>query len=525
MLLRRRIRFGIWQKLMTTGLFLLVIASSIGLALGIVFGYAIRKLLASGQINSAESKAEKIITDAKAKGQEYLLKVKEKALAIIDEAKKEEGKRRREALDIQKRLEKREGVFDQKLIELQEKQQKLYDKVARVEDAKKEVQELHNKATEKLQTVANLTETQAREELLSRLAKDASDELISRKKKLERDNQEELEVKAREVLLPVIERMAGSVVAENATAIISIPNEEMKGRIIGKEGRNIKVIEQLTGAEIVIDETPDSITVSCFSPIRRQLAKRTLEKLISDGRIQPARIEETIDLVKKELALEIKKVGEDALYKLGLTGFDPKLVQIIGRLKFRTSYGQNILFHSIEVANISAMLAEELGADVTMAKKGGLLHDLGKAMDQDIQGTHTEIGYNIMKKFNLPEDLAYISIGHHEDRPRTLEALIVKVADAISGARPGARRDSYEQYVKRLEELEGIATSFKGVEKAYAIQAGREVRVFVKPEELDDYSCHELAKNVANQIESELQYPGEIKITVIREKRVIEYAK
>jgi ribonuclease Y len=255
------------------------------------------------------------------------------------------------------------------------------------------------------------------------------------------------------------------------------------------------------------------------------LAKRVLEKLISDGRIQPARIEDTVENIKKELAAEINKAGEEALYKLGVTGIDQKLIQVLGRLKFRTSYGQNMLLHSTEVASLSALLAEELGADTVIAKKGGLLHDIGKAVDQDVQGGHPEIGYNILKKFNIPEEICYIALGHHEDRPKTLEAIIVKIADAISGARPGARKDSYEQYVKRLGELEGIATSFSGVEKAYAIQAGREVRIFVRPEEIDDFKCHELAKNIANQIESELQYPGEIKVTVIREKRVIEYAK
>ena len=503
----------------------IIIPVSLGLFLGIIIGYALRKLLARGEVNSSEAKAEKILTEAKNKGQDYLVKVKEKALSIIDEAKREEEKRRHEITALQKRIEKREEVFDQKLLEFQDKQQKLYDKEGKLEETKKDLQKVKEGLKTKLEQIASLTKEEAKEELLKKVAKDSSDELISRKMKLEQENQEELEKKSREILMPVIERMAGSVVAESSTYSISIPNEEMKGRIIGKEGRNIKVIEQLTGAEIVIDDTPDSIMVSCFSPIRRQLAKRTLDKLISDGRIQPARIEETVESVKKELALEIKKAGEEALYKLGITGLDPKIVQVIGRLKFRTSYGQNILAHSIEVAQISTMLAEELDADVTMSKKGGLLHDIGKAMDQDIQGTHTEIGYNIMKKFGLPEDLAYISIGHHEDKPRTLEALIVKVADAISGARPGARRDSFEQYVKRLEELEGIATSFKGVEKSYAIQAGREVRVFVKPEEMDDYACHELAKNIANQIESELQYPGEIKVNVIREKRVVEYAK
>lgn len=510
---------------MKIALTLLLATAAIGGVVGLLIGYFLRKLIAKGQIGSAEIKAEKILTEAKNKGQEYLVKVKERALKIIDDSKKEEISRRKDIQNLQKRLEKREGHFDQKLLEFQDKQQKLIEKATRLEEVKKDIQKLRDQEMEKLQKISELTPEGAKKELLNLVARDSEEELISLRKKLEMQNSEELNKKAREVLLPVIERMAGSVVAESSTTNVTLPSDEMKGRIIGKEGRNIKVIEQLTGTEILIDETPETITISSFSPIRRQLAKRALDKLIADGRIQPARIEETIDNVKKELALEITKAGEDAMYKLGVAGLDQKLVQIVGRLKFRTSYGQNILLHSIEVANLSTMLAEELGADVTICKKGGLLHDIGKAMDQDIQGGHPEIGYNILKKFNVPEDIAYIALSHHEDKPKTIEALIVKVADAISGARPGARKDSFEQYIKRLEELEGIASSFKGVDKVYAIQAGREVRVFVKSDEIDDYSCHELAKNIANQIEKDLQYPGEIKVAVIREKRVIEYAK
>ena len=510
---------------MKTTIMLLLAAASMGGIVGLLIGYALRKLIARGQAGSAEIKAEKILTEAKNKGQEYLVKIKEKALKIIDDAKKEEGSRRREIQNIQKRLEKREGNFDQKLLEFQNKQHKLLEKVTRLEEVKKEIRKLREQEMEKLQEISNLSLEGAKKELMNLVAKDSEEELISRKQKLQKQTSEELEKEAREIILPIIERMAGSVVAETSTTDVTLPNDEMKGRIIGKEGRNIKAIEQLTGTEIIIDETPEMITVSSFSPIRRQLAKRALDKLIADGRIQPARIEDTVNDVKKELALEITKAGEDALYKLGITGLEPKLIQIVGRLKFRTSYGQNILLHSIEVANLSSMIAEELGADVTIAKKGGLLHDIGKAMDQDIQGGHPEIGYNILKKFNIPEDISCIALSHHEDRPKSLEALIVKVADAISSARPGARKDTFEQYIKRLEELEGIATSFTGVEKAYAIQAGREVRIFVKPDEIDDYSCHDLAKNIANQIESDLQYPGEIKVNVLREKRVIEYAK
>ena len=299
----------------------------------------------------------------------------------------------------------------------------------------------------------------------------------------------------------------------------------MKGRIIGREGRNIKTLENLLGVEIIVDDTPETIIVSCFSPVRRAVGKLVLEKLIADGRIHPGRIEDTIEEAKKEIALEIKKAGEDAAYEAGVAGLDPKLIQVLGRLKFRTSYGQNVLQHSIEVAHLSVLLAEELGADVNIARKGGLLHDIGKAVDHEVEGTHPEIGYNILKKFGLPEEVAKISIEHHEDHPTNLEGLISKVADAISGARPGARKDTYENYIQRLTELEDTAKAFEGVEKVYAIQAGREIRVFVEPEKVDDWNSQKLAREIANKIEQELKYPGEIRVNVIRETRMIEYAR
>jgi len=375
--------------------------------------------------------------------------------------------------------------------------------------------------------VAALTKDEAKAILMKEVEELAQEEFMSRLRKLERASSEELEAKSRNLLSLVIQRCAATHAVETTTTTVHLPNDEMKGRIIGKEGRNIKAIEQLTGTEIIVDDTPGAITVSGFSSIRRQVAKIALEKLIQDGRIQPTKIEEAVDNAKKDLALDIKKAGEDALYELGvpLTAFDPKLIQILGRLKYRTSYGQNQLRHSVEVATLAGMLAQELGADVTVCKRGGLLHDIGKAVDHDVQGAHPEIGYNIMKKFGLPEEICYQSLGHHEDKPQTLEAILVKAADAISGARPGARKESYELYIQRLEELEKTAMAFPGVEKVYAIQAGREVRVFVEPKIVDDFGALRLAKDIAQKIESELKYPGEIKVNVIRETRVIEYAR
>ena len=404
-------------------------------------------------------------------------------------------------------------------------QQKLYDKVNKVEEAKEKIQKIKEEQLAKLEKISNLTKDEAKDVLLKNVEAQMKDDLLSRIKKLESETTETLEEKARDLMASTMQRLVSNYTAEITTTVVDLPSDEMKGRIIGREGRNIKVIEQLTGTEIIVDDTPNVITISGFSPIRRHIAKKTLDRLILDGRIHPTKIEEAIEEAKKELAIDIKKSGEEAMYEVGITGFDPKLVQIIGRLKYRTSYGQNALKHSLEVAHLSALLAEELGADVTLAKKGGLLHDIGKAVDHEVQGTHPEIGRDIAKKFNLPQEIIDPIETHHDDRPRGLIAIIVKVADAISAARPGARHDTYERYIQRLEELENIASSFTGVDKSYAIQAGREVRVFVTPEEIDDLAAYNLARDIAQKIEQELKYPGEIKVNVIREMRVTEYAR
>jgi len=466
-----------------------------------------------------------MIQEAKAKQKEILLESNDKALKIIDDAKADIRVRQQDLQSSKLRFERREGLFDQKLIELESKKQELLDKAQRIDSLKQEIQKVKEDALAKLEKIAKLTKQEAKDVLLENVEKEVKDDIVQRIKKLTQQGSEELEKKGKALLSTVIERVAASHTAEITTTVVDLPSDEMKGRIIGREGRNIKAFEQLTGVEIIVDDTPQAITISGFSPIRRHVAKKALEKLVHDGRIHPGRIEETIEEAKKELALEIKKAGEDALYDVGVTGIDPKLVQILGRLKYRTSYGQNILQHSIEIAHLSALLAEELGADVTIAKKGGLFHDIGKAVDHEVQGTHPEIGYDILKKFDMPEEIAYCAKSHHEDHPKTLAGVIVKVADAISGARPGARKDTYENYLQRLEELEKVATNFKGVDKAYAIQAGREVRVFVVPEEIDDFASVKMAQEIAKQIEGELKYPGEIKVSVIRETRVTEYAR
>ncbi|MBU2235820.1 ribonuclease Y [Patescibacteria group bacterium] len=502
-----------------------IITLAIAAPIGMVIGYFGRKQMAIRQVDSAEAKAESIVKDAKAKEKELVLQAKDKSIEIIDRAKQDEQERRNETNQLRKRLEDREMRFDQKLLDLENHQQGVREKAKQVEQIRSEIQKIKQDQIAKLEAVAELSKEDGKKILLEKVEQESKENLIQRIKKMDDVNERELESKAKTLLSTVIQRYAGSHVAETTTTTVSLPNDEMKGRIIGKEGRNIKTIEQKTGVEIIVDDTPEAIVISGFNPIRRHLAKRALDKLISDGRIHPSRIEEAIAEAKKELSADIRKAGEDAAYEVGVAGLDPKLLQVLGRLKYRTSYGQNVLLHSIEVAHISALLAQELGANVAVAKKGGLLHDIGKAVDHEIQGGHPEIGQDIMRKFGLPEEVAYISVAHHEDKPKTLEGIVVKVADAISGARPGARKDTYEQYIKRLDELEQLANAFPGVEKCYAIQAGREVRVFVKPEEIDDLNSHKLARDIANQIENELKYPGEIKVNVIRETRVIEYAR
>ncbi len=505
-------------------------AFSVLLTLASVFiggflGYYIRKQIGVNEVNSAENKAEKIFSEAKVKESEVLLRAKERAIKFIDDAKKETDTRHRELSSSQQRLERREVLFDQKLLELQEKQQKLQERATQIDQLRTDIQKVREEQLAKLERVAALTRDEARGVLLEKAERDSRDDILARIKKVEAEGRDEVAAKARHIIADAMQKYAGSVVSEMSTTSVPLPSDEMKGRIIGKEGRNIRTIEMLTGVEILIDDTPQTITLSSFNLLRRTIAKLAIEKLIKDGRIHPGRVEEYVEQAKQELAQEIKKAGEDAAFAVGVTGLDPRLIQILGRLKYRTSFGQNALLHSLEVAYLAACMAEELGANVAVCRKGGLLHDIGKAVDHEVQGGHPQIGYEIMKKFNLPEEIAYQAIAHHEDSPKTLEGIIVKVADAISATRPGARRDTSERYLQRVTELEALAKRFEGVEKAYAIQAGREIRVFVTPDVVDDLTAHKLAKEIALSIEGELQYPGELKVTLIREKRIIEFAR
>ncbi len=504
---------------------LVVLALLGGAALGAAIGYVARKKIAQAEANSLEAKADKILTEAKTKQQELLLEAKEKAVHIVDEAKREEKQIRQELRSVQERLERRESTFDQKILELQDREQKLQEKIERVKQIKEEVEKVKDDQLKKLSEISGLTTDAAKMELLTIVEEESKTDILGRIMKLEKEGSEQFQHKARELVVDCMQRCAASHAAETTATVVHITSEDMKGRIIGKEGRNIKTIEKLTGCELIIDETPDSIVISGFSPIRREVARIALERLIADGRIQPARIEEFVERAKQDLSAEIKKAGEESLYKMGITGIDPKLVTIVGRLKFRTSYSQNVMNHCMEVGYLSAMIAAELGLDEAKAKRCGFFHDIGKSVDHETQGSHPQIGYMILKKFNADEDVCQAALTHHDDKPYNIYSSIAKAADAISAARVGARRDTYEQYIARLEDLEKTASGFPGIDKVYAIQAGREVRVFVKSGEVDDYSAHQLAKDIAHKIEQELQYPGEIRVTVLRETRIVEYAR
>lgn len=502
--------------------FLLVVLS---LAVGVVSGFFYSKKKTQNNLDSATEKAKKLLEDAKNKQQSLLLQAQEQSIKIINDAKNEINEEKRTLKVEKEKIERRETLFDEKLLTLEERQTQIAKSEEELKKKEQDLENIKKQQLEKLEKIANLSKEQAKEEIIKIAESSAKEDVVKRIKEIQKLGYEDMEVEAKKILMLAMQRFALPVAVDVTTTNVEIPSEEMKGRIIGKEGRNIKIFEQITGVELVIDDTPNIITISCFNPIRRHIAKRALEYLIADGRIQPARIEEFVDRARNELALDIKKAGEEAIAEVGVAGIDPKLVSIIGRLKYRTSYGQNVLQHSIEVAIISGLIANEVGADVTVAKKGGLLHDIGKAVDYEVQGTHPEIGKNIAQKFNLPENIIIPIATHHDDMPPTLEAVIVKVADQISGARPGSRKDTIENYMQRLGDLEEVAIRNEKVQKAYAISAGRELRIFVDSEASDDLEALNLAKKIALDIENELKYPGEIKITMIREKRIIEYAR
>lgn len=507
-------------------LLITIIVATFALAAGSVLGYLARQSIAKKRIGTAEQKLQEKVSQAKQESENILSQGKEKASAVLAQVKQQEDETRARLSKAEDFFLKRESTLDQKQVDYDKKENEFEKKIETLKGVKENLEKLEKEALTNLEKTSKLSKVEAKKELLVNCEKEYELDILEKMKKLERDGQERIQNRAKDMIVLAIQRYALSQAQEMTTTTVSLPSDEIKGRIIGKEGRNIKTLEKLTGVEIIVDETPEAVVISGFDPIRRQIAKATLEKLIQDGRIQPTRIEEVVQKTESEIATQIKEAGETAIYDTGIIGLDPKLIQLLGRLKFRTSYGQNVLLHSIEVSHLAGALAGEVGANISLAKKAGLLHDIGKAVDHQIEGSHVDIGIKILEKFSQGKEVIQSMKSHHEEYPaENLEAIIVAAADQISGARPGARKDTLENYLKRLGELEGIATSFGGVEKAYAIQAGREIRVFVKPTEIDDLTAHKLAKEIAKRIEEELKYPGEIKVNVIRESRVVEYAK
>ncbi len=506
--------------------FILPIVGAIFLCIGSVFGYLTRQSIARKKAGTIEAVLQKKISQVKKESEEIISRAEEKASAVLEKTKKDIDSQRRELFSAERTLLKRESILNERTTGFEEKEKDFHQKVGKLKEIKENLEGLKEEVVKNLERVSQLSKDEAKEELLKNLERDYQREIVSRINKLEIEGFEKYEKKAKELLAVAIQKYALSQAQELTTTTVSLPSDEIKGRIIGKEGRNIRTLEKLTGVEIVVDETPEAVVISGFNPVRRQVAKIALEKLIQDGRIQPARIEEMVQKAETEISTQIKEAGDRAVYETEVLDLDPKLIQLLGRLKFRTSYGQNVLLHSIEVALLSGVLAAELDANVKIAQKAGLLHDIGKAVDHQIQGSHVDIGIKILEKFKVDKQVIDAMKSHHGEYPaESLEATLVQTADQVSGARPGARKDTLEDYLKRLEELEGIAQAFQGIEKAYAIQAGRELRVFVKPTEVDDLGAKRLARDIANRVQEELRYPGEIKVTVIRENRVVEYAR
>jgi ribonuclease Y len=499
---------------------------SVASLISIVIGYYLRLIVSLGQKGSMELDLKKMMLEAKDKEKVIVDEAEKKAEEILRIARAEIKQREEDSKKTEERLIKKDELLLNRQTDIDKEVEEIKKRIEEIKNIREKTEQLEEQKKIELSKIAKLTKEEAKEEILKTVERENEEDILARMKKLEIDGEKRIEEKAKEILTTSIQRLSNSVSSDMLTTHVIIPNDEIKGKIIGKEGRNIKAFERCTGVEVIVDDTPGSITISSFDPVRRQVAKIALEKLIADGRIQPAKIEEMVQKSEQEITKIIKDKGEEAIYETGVLGLDPRIVSILGRLHFRTSYGQNVLAHSIEMAHIAGMLAEEIGANVQVAKAGALVHDIGKALDHEVVGTHVEIGRRILQKFGADEAIIKAMQAHHEEYPyETLESKIVQSADAISGGRPGARRDSVENYLKRLKDLEAVASSFKGVEKSYALQAGREIRIFVTPSEVTDLEAKKMARDIAVRIESELKYPGEIKVTMIRESRTIEFAR
>jgi len=496
------------------------------LVLGGVIAYLFRQIAASRRVRSAKEEAEKLFAEATEKQKTILLEAKEEAVNIKGEAEASYRERRAELQRVERRLGQREENLDRRDEGLQRRDSQISNKEKEVERARLRAEELRQKQQRELELVANMSSAEAKEILLHRVEAEIGDETSRRVRDMEAKVKEESSSKARDILAQAMQRCATEVVAESTVSSVPLPSDEMKGRLIGREGRNIRALEHATGVDLIIDDTPEAVSLSCFDPVRREIARVALERLILDGRIHPGRIEEMVQRARNEVEATIQTEGEQAAAKVGVPGLAPELIRVLGRLKYRFSYGQNVLMHSVEVALLAGMMAAEIGARVNIAKKAGLLHDIGKAVDFETEGPHALIGADVARQWEKSPEVVDAIAGHHGEAQMTsAEAFLVSAADAISGARPGARRESLEQYLKHLEALEAIANGFPGVEKSYAIQAGREIRIMVKPEEIDDLSAMRLARDIAKKVEESLNYPGQVKVTVIRETRAVDYAK
>ena len=507
-----------------------IITGIVCLAVGVVIGFLYRKSVAEKAIGDAETEATRIINEAikagETKKRESVLEAKDEIHRQRVEADRELKERRNETQQLERRLIQREEALDKKSDTLDRKNEELSRHLESVQKKENELQRIKDEQVEKLEQIASMTRDEAREMLVNSIEAEAQHDAAVKVREINQRLKDESEQTAREIISTAIQRCAADHVSEATVSVVPLPNDEMKGRIIGREGRNIRTLEAITGVDLIIDDTPEAITVSCFDPVRREVARLALEKLIADGRIHPTRIEDLVEKARKEVDRVIKQEGERATFETGINNLHPELIKLLGRQKYRTSYGQNVLNHSIEVAHIAGLLASELGVDVALAKRAGLLHDLGKSVDHEMEGSHVQLGVELARKYNESPDVIHAIEAHHNDvEPRTVIACLVQAADAISAARPGARRENVENYIRRLEKLEELTGTYPGVEKSYAIQAGREVRIMVKPEDVSEDNMVILARELTKKIESELEYPGQIKVNVIRETKVVEYAK